>query len=346
MNHTFLWTLYPIIFLFTLVGVGWLRLWIISRNILDVPNERSSHSRPTPVGGGLVITLVCIGYYLIAGFFLPGQFQWTYPVGAALIALISWLDDLFGIAFGWRLLVHTAAALLVIWGVGFLTEIQPVEGFSAVINLAGILVIFGWIVWLTNAFNFMDGIDGLAGVQTVSAGFGWLVAGNLQGFDNTGFYGGVLAFSGLGFLRHNWPPARIFMGDVGSAFLGFTFAVMPLLAFRENPAVGGLLPLLAVGLVWFFVFDSIQTFLRRLIRREKVWKAHRDHLYQKLVISGQTHRSVTILYGGLSVGLVLLMIGGLRFSLQNFVWIITAAILCLSAGLVLYIRSKKYVTNG
>jgi UDP-N-acetylmuramyl pentapeptide phosphotransferase/UDP-N-acetylglucosamine-1-phosphate transferase len=153
---------------------------------------------------------------------------------------------------------------------------------------------------MTNAYNFMDGIDGIAGMQAVTAGIGWLAIGNLLGMSSTGFYGGVIAFSSLGFLIHNWQPAKIFMGDVGSAFLGYSFAVLPFLSIQEwneNVINKLYLPIITVLLVWLFVFDTIFTFMRRIFNGEKVWEAHRGHIYQRLVIEGFSHRSTTILYG-------------------------------------------------
>jgi UDP-N-acetylmuramyl pentapeptide phosphotransferase/UDP-N-acetylglucosamine-1-phosphate transferase len=165
----------------------------------------------------------------------------------------------------------------------------------------GLIITFFWIIWLTNAYNFMDGIDGIAGTQGLTAGIGWLLTGIFFKLEITGFLGGVLALSNLGFLLHNWQPAKIFMGDVGSAFLGFTFAVIPLIALNEMQNGQTHLAAAAIWLVWLFVFDTLYTFFRRLLRGEKFWLAHRSHLYQRLVITGYSHQFVTVLYGFLSV---------------------------------------------
>jgi UDP-N-acetylmuramyl pentapeptide phosphotransferase/UDP-N-acetylglucosamine-1-phosphate transferase len=150
----------------------------------------------------------------------------------------------------------------------------------------------------------MDGIDGIAGIQALTAGFGWMLVGKFLGLETIGFYGGVIALSSLGFLILNWQPAKIFMGDVGSAFLGYSFAVMPLL---ENADSVGyiqsrrILPFIALIIVGLFVFDTVFTFVRRVFNKEKVWEAHRGHIYQRLVISGFSHQSVAILYGLISI---------------------------------------------
>jgi UDP-N-acetylmuramyl pentapeptide phosphotransferase/UDP-N-acetylglucosamine-1-phosphate transferase len=148
----------------------------------------------------------------------------------------------------------------------------------------------------------MDGIDGLAGSQAIVAGMGWALLGSLSNQPLIGGLGILLAASSLGFLRHNWPPARIFMGDVGSAFLGFSFAALPLLAASAETAgtAGGRWVVIGALLVWPCVFDTAFTLLRRLRNREPIFKAHRSHLYQRLVISGLSHRRVTSIYALLS----------------------------------------------
>jgi UDP-N-acetylmuramyl pentapeptide phosphotransferase/UDP-N-acetylglucosamine-1-phosphate transferase len=196
--------------------------------------------------------------------------------------------------------VHSLAAAIVIYSCGFWQTIYfPLLG-EVNFGTFGAVITFGWIVWLTNAYNFMDGIDGIAGMQAFTAGLGWLFGGWLFGIETAGFFGGVLAFSALGFLFHNWQPAKIFMGDVGSAFLGYTFASLPLLAMNEKSSGAYLLPIFSVICVWLFVFDTLYTFFLRLLNGEKVWQAHRSHLYQKLVIGGLSHASVTGIYSFLS----------------------------------------------
>ena len=314
--------IYILIFLATLSGVELFRHWSLRRSLFDVPNERSSHTEPTPRGGGLVIVIVCLIAYSALTFFSNGRFNYGYLIGASLIALISWLDDLFSISIIWRFLVHSLAALIAIGSLGYFGEIYFPFYQTVSIGSAGFLLTFFWIVWLTNAYNFMDGIDGLAGIQAVTAGFGWLLVGKFFGAETFGFYGGVLMFSSLGFLIKNWQPAKIFMGDVGSAFLGYTFAVMPLLMQNELPPAfekrAILLPF-AVLLVWLFAFDTLWTFARRVLKKEKVWEAHREHLYQRMVIGGLSHQFVSGLYGIFSILTVLCVFLSLeRKYFENF----------------------------
>jgi UDP-N-acetylmuramyl pentapeptide phosphotransferase/UDP-N-acetylglucosamine-1-phosphate transferase len=168
------------------------------------------------------------------------------------------------------------------------------------LGAAGAVVTFVWIVWLINAYNFMDGIDGIAGVQAVTAAAGWMAIAWFTGSGIAFWLAGGILFSTLGFLVHNWPPATIFMGDVGSAYLGFSFAVMPLLATIGDSS-DVLLPVAAGLLVWFFIFDTVVTMVRRVLRRDKVWRAHREHFYQRLVRSGWPHAKVSLLYGILAL---------------------------------------------
>lgn len=233
-------------------------------------------------GGVLALLLVC--QFVIAG------------IGLA--------DDILSLPSLVRLAVHVlvAGGLVVLAPLG-LPESGDWSGGA--LAAAGALSAI-WLVGLTNAYNFMDGIDGIAGTQGVVAGLGWALLGRMAGEPGLAMLGLVLASACLGFLVLNWPPARVFMGDVGSGLLGFTFAAMTLIGGRRAPilAICGLL------LVWPFVLDTAFTLVRRLIRRENVLRAHRSHVYQRLVIAGLNHRQVTLLYGSLAlaglIGAVLL----------------------------------------
>lgn len=305
--------LYISAFLLAFFGVEMFRRWSLKRNLFDIPNERSSHTEPTPRGGGLVIDLVCLALFLIYCLVFQVDIFWSYFAGALIVALISWLDDLFSVSVVWRFLCHSLAAILVIWGLGFWE--QTYVPFIGVVNLGqiGQIITFFWIVWMINSYNFMDGIDGIAGAQAFTAGIGWLAVGILLGVENTGLYGGLIAAASLGFLIHNWHPAKIFMGDVGSAFLGYTFAVLPLMALKESKDHSVFFPVIGVTLVLLFVFDSVITLFKRISRLEKVWHAHREHIYQKLVISGFSHKRVSGIYAILSIIILIILV----FWIQN-----------------------------
>lgn len=343
-----LFLFYIAVFLVSFFGVELFRRWSLRRELFDVPNERSSHIKPTPRGGGLIIVIVCLTTYTILTLFVTGNFQWTYVAGSVFIAVISWLDDVYSISFVWRILVHALSALLVISDLGYFSEIYLPFFHLINISVIGAGLTFLWIVWLTNAYNFMDGIDGIAGMQAVTAGIGWFLIGNIFNLPTVSFYGGVLAVSNIGFLIKNWQPAQIFMGDVGSAFLGYSFAVLPLLAKTENGQKNEvqlvLLPI-AVLLVWLFVFDTVWTFARRAFMREKVWQAHRSHLYQKLVIARFSHQTVTLLYGLISAEITLALIFAVFFwteedVLSKFVLIVSIIVFSVALLITVYLLQR------
>ncbi len=321
-------------------GVGCLRRWAECRQLLDFPNERSSHTHPTPRGGGLVIVILSTTGLIFAWLRYPtlsAAALTAYLVGAWLIAGVSWLDDLRSLPNRVRFAAHSLGALLALLAFGYWRVVSiPLLG-SLDLGALGLLVTFVWIAGLTNAYNFMDGIDGIAGGQAVVAGLGWAALGWSDQQPLVAAVGLLLAAASLGFLGHNWPPARIFMGDVGSAFLGYTFAVLPVIAAQHNPR----LALAGVLLVWPFVFDSVFTFLRRLRNGENVFAAHRSHLYQRLVIAGYSHRTVTLLYIGLAVaGALLALLWTLDATGSGLAVVLSLPLLCWGLCGVVWRRER------
>ncbi len=299
------------VFCVSYFGVGYFRRWGLHKQFLDIPNERSSHTEPIPHGAGLIIVIICLVSYIPVSIYITGSFSWGYFVGGFLVAAISFVDDIRWVPFGWRLLVHSIAAILLI------VDVDTWHGMSLLgpytLGNWGYVLTFLWIVWMINSYNFMDGIDGLAGLQAVITGIGWMVLSYIVQMPELAIFSGIIAAASLGFLMHNWNPANIFMGDVGSAFLGFTFAALPLLGRTSAVKSIDLLPIAAVLFVWLFLFDSLVTLLRRAFRGEKVWKAHREHLFQRLVSSGLPHHSVTMLYGVLASLLVISVLISVQF---------------------------------
>ncbi|HJN42231.1 MAG: glycosyltransferase family 4 protein [Anaerolineales bacterium] len=277
--------------LVSFLGVGKMRGWAAERGLLAVPGERSSHRVATPTGGGAVIAVVAIAGVVCAWLLRP---DWARPglpaflIVAFLVAVVGWLDDMYTLPAGLRFGVQAVAALVIILRVGAFESIALFELGDLPLGWIGFPLTFLWVVGLINAFNFMDGIDGNAGGIGAAAGAMWaLVAWRLdQPLLTT--LGLLLSAACLGFLGHNWQPARIFMGDVGSTFLGVTFAAMPLLALQGSgdarlPVVGALL---LAPCIW----DAAFTFLRRIFQGEPPFQAHRTYLYQRLASSGYPHR--------------------------------------------------------
>lgn len=284
--------IFSICVFFSYFGIHLIRRYAEQRRILDHPNERSSHTIPTPRGGGLGIVVLVLGVGLL--FFIDAGWnrRWIYLAGAAIIAGLGWRDDLHSLSPAFRFAVQGIVAGISILGLGYFKVVTlPLVG-DMQLGLVGIVITFLWIMGLTNAYNFMDGIDGLAGGVALSAGLAWMwLASNI---NNPFVFWIALAITAgsLGFLGHNWSPARIFMGDVGSTFLGYSFAVLPLLSSDE----GGDALLLGTLLMWTIITDTGVTFIGRLIKRENVFAPHRSHLYQRLVSAGYKHETVSALY--------------------------------------------------
>lgn len=293
-------------FVLSWAAVYYLTAYLQRRQVVDIPNVRSSHQTPTPRGGGLVIVAITLLGWLPYGFVRSSE-RWPTLLacagGALLIATVSWLDDVRSLSNRVRFAAHSAAAVLVILGVGFWTTISLPALGPIRLDWFGTLFTFFWIAGLTNAYNFMDGIDGIAAGQAAVAGFMWTVLGWLGTDHLTCSLGVLIAGSSLGFLAHNWSPARIFLGDVGSAYLGYLFAAMPLV-FTSSLTIGAgdsRSLMNAVLILWPFLFDTAFTLVRRLRKGENIFAAHRSHLYQRLIAMGHSHRFVAGLYISLAL---------------------------------------------
>lgn len=290
------------------------RAYLERRRVFDVPNERSSHRRPTPRGGGLVIVGVVLAGWLLFEIFTPSV-SWvtsaTFAFASSLVAAVSWIDDVRSLPARVRFAVHGLGAILAMMSYGY-WETLTVPGVGAIpLGWLGLPVTFLWVVGVTNAYNFMDGIDGIAGSQALVAGIGWALIGWLSGLPIISVLGLLVAASSLGFLMHNWSPARIFMGDVGSAFLGYTFALLPLMtkSISQNVFVSDRAFFTGILMLWPFVADTGFTMVRRLRLGQNVFKAHRMHLYQRLITLGFSHRSVTMCYATLALAGVIFAVG-------------------------------------
>ena len=317
-------------FALSCLGVAVLRRWAERREILDMPNERSSHTRPTPHVGGLAIVIITLSGWLAYNWTSPDYWPiLPYVIGAFVIATISWWDDLVPLPTIVRISVHGIAAGFAILSFGYWHTASVPILKELGLGWIGLPATFLWIVGLTNAYNFMDGVDGIAGLEAVVVGFGWFLLGWYGRQPHLSAIGMLIAGASLGFLVYNWPPASVFMGDVGSAFLGYTFAVLPLMA-AHVPYADARLAFVGALLLLPFVFDSGFTFFRRAIRRENVFAAHRSHLYQRLVITGRSHRFVSLLYGGMSmVSVGLGLAWGLRVTGSGMALLTLMPLICL-----------------
>lgn len=268
-----------------------------SRILMDKPNERSSHAVPTARGGGVgiviasVLGLVSLGYYGHPTVIHDPGFLGV--LAGALIAAVGGLaDDVRSRSYSFKLGFQVAAAAVAM-AFGLMIERLYIPGIGplALGWFAPALTIV-WLVGLTNAYNFMDGIDGLAaGTAVVAAGFLTAALIVLRQID-AGSVASTLAAASLGFLLLNLPPARVFMGDVGSQFTGFAFAALAVLMAREDPT--GTLIYVVPLLLFHFLFDTLFTAVRRWRAGEDVTTAHRSHLYQRLTHAGFGHGRATL----------------------------------------------------
>ena len=277
--------------LVSLAGAWWLSRPGAPLQALDHPGHRSLHERPTPRTGGLAVLAAIVAGLLAGG--------WTGPLsggvggvvaGLAAVAAISLADDRAGVRAGYRFLVHLVAA-----GLAIGSGAELLAGGLRLPLVVGVpLAVFG-LGWMINLYNFMDGMDGFAGGMSV-AGFGGLaLLAAAQGPDGFILACAVVAAAAVGFLGWNFPPARIFLGDVGSAPLGYLAGV----GILAGSGLGAF-PL-PCGLLVFlpFIADASFTLARRMVSGERFWEPHRTHLYQRLVLAGWSHRRVVLWEYGL-----------------------------------------------
>jgi UDP-N-acetylmuramyl pentapeptide phosphotransferase/UDP-N-acetylglucosamine-1-phosphate transferase len=287
-------------------------------SILAHPNERTMHAMPTPQTGGLaVIAGVLISLIAAASVLAitqPGKALLPKGLGSGslwivvsmlLVFVVSFIDDCRGLPASLRLGVQAVSALIIIVGVGLTLSSIPIPGGPTIqLGIAAIPVSVLVLLWMTNLYNFMDGMDGFSGGMTV-IGFGFLAYfGWVAGSPVMLMIAVFVAMSALGFLVHNFPPARIFMGDAGSITVGFVAGTLMLLGVRDGMFE------FWVPIILFspFILDATITLIRRALRFEKIWVAHRQHYYQRVVLSGWSHRrtvlaeyGVMIACGGLAV---------------------------------------------
>jgi UDP-N-acetylmuramyl pentapeptide phosphotransferase/UDP-N-acetylglucosamine-1-phosphate transferase len=278
--------------LLSYISVIYIRHLALRHQILDHPNERSSHSIPMPRGGGLAIVILVLGTSLWTANQIEVHRSVIYISLSAILALVGWRDDLLSLSPNYRFVVQGLVATISILALGYFKIVRiPLLG-EIDLGALGIVITFLWIIGMINAYNFMDGIDGMAGGVAVIAGLGWMILSSNVHNPFVFWVALSIAATSLGFLAHNWPPARIFMGDVASTFLGYSFAVLPLLSADQTGDA------LTVGtlLMWIVIMDTFVTFVRRLIRGENVFSGHRSHLFQQLVVGGYKHGTISFLY--------------------------------------------------
>jgi Fuc2NAc and GlcNAc transferase len=278
------------------VGLSWLltiamRRYAIHSHLFDHPNDRSSHSVPTPRGGGVAIVTSFLLLVLTLG--LAGRLEhalcFALLGSGLLVAMLGFIDDRRTLPARWRFAGHTAAAAWVLYWAGPLPPI-PVLGLTLDLGPLTVALAALYAVWSINFFNFMDGIDGIASIEAISVALGgafawWLV-------QPAGDWPAAVLFAACvgGFLFWNFPPARIFMGDAGSGFLGLVVALLALWSARHAPYLFWSWVILSSC----FLVDATTTLVRRVRRGERFAEAHRNHAYQYAARLHGSHRAITL----------------------------------------------------
>lgn len=286
-----LWFLLPLAVFASLLLTWLLRRYALAKSLMDIPNARSSHSVPTPRGGGVAIVVTFLALLPLLGW--AGWLGWPSVIGlfggGVWVAVVGFLDDHGHIAARWRLLAHFIGAG---WLLAWLPALPQLAlaGYNFDLGLVGYGLAALMLVWLLNLYNFMDGIDGIASIEAITVCVGGALLYALIGIPMLAAAPLLLAACVGGFLVWNFPPARIFMGDAGSGFLGLILGGMTLQAGWVTPQLlWGWLILLGV-----FIVDATFTLLRRLLRGDKVYEAHRSHAYQYASRQYGAHLPVTL----------------------------------------------------
>jgi len=299
-----------------------IKAYAMKKAVFDIPNERSSHSRPTPKGGGLAIVIV---FYLGLLYFKESiDSKLLYALLCAVpVALISLADDLFTLSSKIRFFIQSASAGMALYFLGGVSSIDFIlfEIHGWWINVIAFLA----IVWLTNLYNFLDGIDGYAGSEAVMVGLGLFLF-----FHNP--LGLVIVAACLGFLLFNWHQASIFMGDIGSATLGFVFAVF---VFYDTSHGSIYVWMILLSLFWF---DATLTLIRRYRKDEPITQAHKKHAYQRLTQGGWSHDKVVWFALGFN-----LIFFALLYFVENILIVFMLNIIALYAIMKLIDSKKSFI---
>ncbi|SDK05868.1 MraY family glycosyltransferase [Pseudomonas indica] len=290
--------LLPVVAGLALLLTGVMRRYALSRSLMDIPNARSSHSQPTPRGGGVAIVvsfLAALPLLALHGL-LPWPMLWAFLGAGGLAAGVGFLDDRSHVAPRWRLLAHFLAAF---WLLAWVQGLPPLALLGRSLDLGGIGYVLAafYLVWLLNLYNFMDGIDGIASMEAICVCLGGAVLYALIGQPLLALTPLLLVAAVAGFLYWNFPPARIFLGDSGSGFIGIVLGGLSLqAAWVDSRLLWGWLILLGV-----FLTDATLTLFRRLARGERILEAHRSHAYQVAARRYGAHLPVTLATGALTL---------------------------------------------
>ena len=271
----------------------------LKNNQLDVPNERSSHLLPTPHGAGIAIVISFVAGLLVMllNETISNRMFLTLALPGTCVAIIGRLDDLGRLTSAkWRLVGHFCVAILTVALAAGLPAL-PLADSAIDFGFAGDIAAVIYLVWLLNLFNFMDGIDLITAAQTITMSSSVAMLLVIKTESNLWYVIAVLGAAVIGFAFLNLPPAKIFLGDVGSGFIGFTIAAISILVAKEEPLIAWSL----IIMIGVFVSDATVTLLRRIIARERVYVAHRTHAYQHLAKKMNSHLPISLGVGAINI---------------------------------------------
>ena len=327
----FIWPISFIMsFIVSLVTIKASIILLKKTRTIDIPNERSSHSIPTPKGAGLgIIATLLIVYYT----FFPLTDFW-FIGSIVILAVLSFINDNKQISIIIRLILQMVLTIIIL---NLWPPLQQTMLLSNIIPFwLGNIIIILIVIWLINLFNFMDGIDGISGTQCIiiGVGVGVSIMFSQEEYKLEQLFAGFMAGSCLAFLVWNWSPAKVFLGDAGSIPLGFINAILILLLCKNG------LWYVAIIINNYYFFDASITLLRRIRMKQKPWKAHKEHFYQKAIQNGYSHSEVCKIIA--IHGIVLICLSSLASLKPNLIIIsFSLVISSLSTIYLLYYLNKK-----
>ncbi len=316
---------------------NFVRYFSIKNKLYDIPNSRSSHDIPKPKGGGISIVIILLGTIVILSFYnlIDPDLSKSLLAGLSIVAAIGLYDDYKSLPILTRAVSYVLASIFSVYLIGGFSYLS-IDNYNLNLGYFGFLLSVLFVVWLTNLYNFMDGTDGFAAIQTICVG---LFSGSLLYMSGNVSYGIILfclVSSTLGFLYWNWAPAKIFMGDVGSCTIGFLFGLLSI--YTEKTGIISI----SVWLILLapFIGDATFTLFERIINKEKWYEAHKSHAYQKLHQLGISHSKLA--QGLLIINIIIIWPSAyFAYSHESLEFIMLILSYC-TIGIIWLVVQKKY----
>jgi Fuc2NAc and GlcNAc transferase len=264
--------------------------FLLEKNIIDTPNQRSLHTTPKIRGGGIAI-LICYELFILLFFlfdYIAKELFISQIAGGVIIGTAGWLDDRNHVPVIVRFLCHFLSAIILSYLFNRLLSVN-ILGTDYNLSILGAVIFVLYVVWMINLYNFMDGIDGIAISQLIVPSIFIAVVSGLNHYNEAYLISIIIIASSIFFYKYNWPPSKMFMGDVLSGFIGYYFAALTIYLNNILKISIFIIPVL----LSVFIYDATVTLIKRIVKKEKIWEAHNDHYYQKFAkVYG--HKKVTV----------------------------------------------------